>query len=207
MTMRKLLFFLAMIPLCSMAQSRYCATWQDFLDGNWKEAEGRVELVPSAKEDPLAMDIEADKKRTAGILRKRAIVLSQHDSLYINLRPFNTFGDVYVRAWRVGSDKLLFARQDVAPSRFSVTYGGTNTPLNSNSFRTFSRLEYLVCYLAVWNPHRDELSMVRLTRQMVLQLLTNHLQQRTAYEQTDKSRQEDADVIITTLQAAGVIGR
>ena len=142
--MRKLLFFLAMIPLCSMAQSRYCATWQDFLDGNWKEAEGRVELVPSAKEDPLAMDIEADKKRTAGILRKRAIVLSQHDSLYINLRPFNTFGDVYVRAWRVGSDKLLFARQDVAPSRFSVTYGGTNTPLNSNSFRTFSRVPRLL---------------------------------------------------------------
>ncbi len=207
MRMRKLLFLLLMSPLCCVAQTKFCASWQEFLDGQWHEAEGRVELVPSAKEDPLAMDVEADKKRTAGILRKRAIVLSQQDSLYINLRPFNTFGDVYVRAWRVGSDKLLFARQDVAPSRFSVTYGGTNTPLNSNSFRTFSRLEYLVCYLAVWNPRRDELSMVRLTRQMVLQLLTNHPQQRTAYEQTEKKRQEDADIVISTLQAAGVIGR
>lgn len=29
--MRKLLFLLVMFPVCCMAQSRYCVTWQDFL--------------------------------------------------------------------------------------------------------------------------------------------------------------------------------
>lgn len=204
--MRKLFpFLLLLLPLCSFAQCRYYATWQDFLDDNWKTAEGRVELTSSAKEDPLAFDVDADSKKTSYQLRKATVVLEYADSLYLNLRYFNTFGDVYVRAWRLGSDKLLFARQDVAPSRFSVTYGGTNTPLNSKSFRTFSKLEYLVCYLAVWDPHREELRMVRVTESMTRQFLANHPDQLTQYQSLERKQRESADVVISLLHAAGVL--
>lgn len=61
--MRKLLFLLVMFPVCCMAQSKYCVTWQDFLDGQWREPEGRVELVPSSKDDALAMVVKAEKKK------------------------------------------------------------------------------------------------------------------------------------------------
>ena len=70
----------------------------------------------------------------------------------------------------------------------------------TNIFRKNLKLD--PCFFLFWCENSTpSVSLV------VLQLLTNHPQQRTAYEQTDKSRQEDADVIITTLQAAGVIGR
>ena len=193
-----------LLPLCSVAQTKYSTSWQDFLDGQWKETEGRVELNPSSKEDALAMEVKAEKKRTAHLLRKAACVIVYEDSLYLNLRPFNTFGDVYVRAWRIG-DKLLFARQDVAPSGFSVTFGGNVSPLSSKSFRTLSRLENLVCYIAAWDPQREELRMARVTEAVVQKLLTNHPDQLSHYQSVERKQRENADVIISVLRAAGVI--
>ncbi len=204
MMMRTLLTFLMMLPLCGVAQTKYSTSWQDFLDGQWKEAEGRVALNPSSKEDALAMEVKAEKKRTAHLLRKAACVVVYEDSLYLNLRPFNTFGDVYVRAWRIG-DKLLFARQDVAPSGFSVTFGGNVSPLSKNSFRTLSSLENLVCYLAAWDPQREELRMARVTETVVQQLLANHPDQLSRYQSLARKQKENADVIISILQTAGLI--
>ena len=204
MMMRTLLTFLMMLPLCGVAQTKYSTSWQDFLDGQWKEAEGGVVLNPSSKEDALAMEVKAEKKKTAYLLRKAACVILYEDSLYLNLRPFNTFGDVYVRAWRIG-DKLLFARQDVAPSGFSVTFGGNVSPLSSKSFRTLSRLENLVCYIAAWDPNREELRMARVTVSVVQQLLTDHPDQLATYQKMDKKQQEQADIIIDVLKKAGII--
>ena len=204
MTMRKLFFFLMMMPLCCVAQTRYCASWQDFLADQWQEVKGRVELKSSSKQDRLAFEMKASDKKTRSLLRKNASVVEYDDSLYLNLRPFNTFGDVYVRAWRLG-DKVLFARQDIAPSRFSIANGDSGIPFTKKSFGSLSRLENLVCYLAAWDPQREELRMVRVTSEVVVQLLTNHSQQLAQYQQLDRKRQETADVIITTLQQAGVI--
>ena len=204
MTMRKLFFFLMMMPLCCVAQTRYCASWQDFLSDQWQEVKGRVELKPSSKQDRLALEVSASDKKTASLLRKSASVVEYVDSLYLNLRPFNTFGDVYVRAWRLG-DKVLFARQDIAPSRFSIANGDSGIPFTKKSFGSLSKLENLVCYLAAWDPQREELRIARVTSEVVAQLLANHSQQLAQYQQLDRKRQEAADVVIATLLQAGVI--
>lgn len=204
MTMRKLFFFLMMIPLCCVAQTKYCASWQDFLADQWQEVKGGVELKSSSKQDRLALEVDASDRKTRSLLRKAASVVMYEDSLYLNLRPFNTFGDVYVRAWKLG-DKLLFARQDIAPSRFSIANGDSGIPFSKKSFGSLSKLENLVCYLAAWDPQREELRMARVTKEMVQQLLTNHPQQLAAYQATDKKRQESADVVINILQEAGII--
>lgn len=207
MTMRKFLFFIfhfSLFTIIASAQTRYCVTWQDYLDGQWRETESGVVLQPSAKGDALAMEVKAPTKKTATILRKRVCVMEWQDSLYLNLRPFNTFGDVYVRAWRIG-DKLLFARQDIAPSHFSIANGDSGIPFSKKSFSSLSRLENLVCYLAAWDPNREELRMVRVTKEMVLKLLSNHPQQLADYQATDKKSLENADVVISILQKAGVI--
>lgn len=204
MTMRKLFFFFLMIPLCCVAQTKYCASWQDFLADQWQEVKVGVELKSSSKQDRLALEVSASDKKTRSLLRKNASVVVYEDSLYLNLRPFNTFGDVYVRAWQLG-DKVLFARQDIAPSRFSIANGDSGIPFSKKSFGSLSKLENLVCYLAAWDPQREELRMARVTKEMVQQLLTNHPQQLAAYQSTDKKRQESADVVINILQEAGII--
>lgn len=204
--MRKffLFFIFTLLHFSASAQTRYCATWQDYLDGQWRDAEGRVELQPSSSQDALAMEVKTENKKTRNILRKRSCVLQYQDSLYLNLRPFNTFGDVYVRAWRIG-DKLLFARQDVAPSHFSIANGDSGIPFTRKSFSSLSRLENLVCYLAAWDPNREELRMARVTKEMVQKLLTNHPQQLADYQAIDKKNRETADTVIGILQKAGVI--
>lgn len=204
MTMRKLLFLFMMSPFCCIAQTRYCVTWQDFLADQWRDAGGGVELLSSSKEDAFALEVKSTNKKTASILRRQSCVLECKDSLYLNLRPFNTFGDVYVRAWRIG-DKLLFARQDIAPSRFSIANGDSGIPFSKKSFSSLSRLENLVCYLAAWDPQREELRMARVTSEMVQKLLTNHPRQLADYQATDKKRQESADVVINILQTAHII--
>ena len=206
MTMCKLLlsFIFTLLPFSAFSQTRYCVTWQDFLANQWQETESGVVLQSSSKKDALALEVEAPTKKTAAILRRRACVLEYQDSLYLNLRPFNTFGDVYVRAWRIG-DKLLFARQDIAPSRFSIANGDSGIPFTKKSFGSLSRLENLVCYLAAWDPKREELRMARVTTEIVQKLLTNHSQQLADYQSTDRKSQEAADVVINILQAAGII--
>lgn len=206
MTMRKffLFFILTSVHSSAFAQTKYCITWQDYLANQWRDAESGVVLQSSSKSDALAFEVKAPTKKTASMLRKHACVLEWQDSLYLNLRPFNTFGDVYVRAWRIG-DKLLFARQDIAPSRFSIANGDSGIPFTKNSFRSLSHLENLVCYLAVWDPNREELRMARVTSEMVQQLLTNHPKQFTQYKATERKSQESADVVIDILHAAGII--
>ena len=160
--MRKL--FSLLFPLFSVfasAQTSYCANWQDFLAHQWKEAQGRVVLKSSSKQDRLALEVDTSDRKTRSLLRKAASVVMYEDSLYLNLRPFNTFGDVYVRAWKLG-DKLLFARQDIAPSHFSIANGDSGIPFTKKSFGSLSKLENLVCYLAAWDPQREELRMARL---------------------------------------------
>ena len=164
-----------------------------------------VRPIASAKEDCLALDVEADKKKTAKMLRKTACVIEWGGSLYLNLRPFNTFGDVFVQAWRIGGDKVLFARQDVAPSRFSIANGDSGIPLSRSSFRSLSKLENLVCYLAAWDPQREELRIARVTAAIVAKFLTGHPAQLSQYQQLERGQREQADIVITTLQAAGVI--
>ena len=139
------------------------------------------------------------------MLRKTACVIEWGGSLYLNLRPFNTFGDVFVQAWRIGGDKVLFARQDVAPSRFSIANGDSGIPLSRSSFRSLSKLENLVCYLAAWDPQREELRIARVTAAIVAKFLTGHPAQLSQYQQLERGQREQADIVITTLQAAGVI--
>ena len=206
MTMRKffLFFILTLVHSSAFAQTKYCITWQDYLANQWRDAESGVVLQSSSKSDALAFEVKAPTKKTASMLRKHACVLEWQDSLYLNLRPFNTFGDVYVRAWRIG-DKLLFARQDVAPSHFSIANGDTGIPFTKKSFGSLSKLENLVCYLAAWDPNREELRIARVTSEIVQKLLTNHPQQLADYQAKDKKRQESADVVINILQAAHII--
>ena len=174
-----LLFFFTLLHFSAFSQNRYCLSWQDFLDGQWQETEGRVELSSASREDALAMEVKTDNKKMNYLLRKKACVLESQDSLYLNLRPFNTFGDVYVRAWRIG-DKLLFARQDVAPSRFSIANGDNGIPVSKKMFGSLSPA-------------------------IVQQLLTNHPRQLADYQAIDKKNRETADTVIGILQKAGVI--
>ena len=150
-----LLVILLWLP--ATAQTRYCATWQDYQAGNWKNIEANVQLVHSTKEDTLALDVKSNDKKSRYIL-KHCFCMEHNGLLYLNLRPFNRFGDVYVRAWRMNDGKLLFARQETTASNsLTISRSSATHKLKVNLPRSYNNMESLVCYAAAWDERRQEL--------------------------------------------------
>ena len=150
-----LLTILLWLPVT--AQTRYCATWQDYQAGNWKDIEANVQLVHSTKEDTLALDVKSNDKKSRYIL-KHCFCMEHQGLLYLNLRHFNRFGDVYVRAWRMNDGKLLFARQETtAGNSLTISRSSATHKLKVNLPRSYNNLESLVCYVAAWDERRQEL--------------------------------------------------
>jgi hypothetical protein len=88
--MKKLVLLLAvLLPLAVSAQDKYCATYQDFLADVWQTvgADAQLQLLPSAKEDSLALELKAKgADRKLRHMLKRCFALEYGGQLYLNLR-------------------------------------------------------------------------------------------------------------------------
>ena len=160
------------------AQTRYCATWHDYQNGNWKDAEADIRLMSSTKEDTLALTVNSDNKKMRYVLQ-RCFCMEHKGLLYLNLRPFNRFGDVFVRAWRMNDGKLLFARQEMtAGNSLTISRSSATHKLKVNTPRSYNNMENLVCYVAAWDERRHELRlggvMQEQSAQEVIRLLLNN---------------------------------
>lgn len=165
--MKKLLLLLAvLLPLAVSAQDKYCATYQDFLADVWQTvgAEAQLQLLPSAKEDSLALELKAKgADRKLRHILKRCFALEYGGQLYLNLRGFNRFGDVFVRAWRMGADKLVFARPVIGYNdQLDVTFNLNSRMGKKLPFQGYYTLKDLVCYVVGWDPERAEARLGRI---------------------------------------------
>lgn len=193
-----------LLPLKATAQDRYCTGFEQYKAGEWHSVGESVTLKPSSRQDMLAFTVRASDKKMSHVLRRRTFALLHDDSLYISLRPFNRFGDVYVRAWKLPDGNLIFARQEISSSsRFGIVNGDTGQPLSSRSFRSLNSMENLVCYIVTWDERRVEMRLARLMPDGVMSLLKNHPEQLARYQALSSSRRMSADVIIDVLREAG----
>jgi len=156
--MKKLLIVILMLmPLAGLAQDKYCASYQDFISDRWQSVDTDMQLVPSAKEDSLALDLQVGDRKMRHRL-KRCFALSHEGVLYLNLRPFNRFGDVFVRAWRMGADKLVFARQVIGYNdHLDATFNLNSRMGKKLPFQGYYTMKDLVCYVVGWDAQREEL--------------------------------------------------
>lgn len=158
--MKRILSLLALIVVVAAtatAQTRFCATWQNYKDNQWRKVETSVRLVPSAKEDTLALTVKSNDKKTRYLLQ-RCFCMEHEGVLYLNLRPFNRFGDVFVRAWRMNDGKLLFARQEMtAGNSLTISRSAATHKLKVNTPHSYNNPDHLVCYVAAWDERRQEL--------------------------------------------------
>lgn len=157
MMKKLLLLFIAVLPMSTMAQNRYCATYTDYAAGNWKQIDVPAVLKSSSKRDPLAFVVKTDDKQMQYVLR-RCFCIEYLDTLYLNLRPFNRFGDVYVQAWRMSDKRLVFARPLMeSPYGLTITPGVRKPVRVGNPLKSPGRLRDMVCYVVGWNEQREEL--------------------------------------------------
>lgn len=160
--MKLITLILLLLPLTGRAQHRYCQTFQDYMAARWQPVTAPLQLVSSASEDPLALEPQVSDRKLRQAL-KRCFALEYNDSLYINLRRFNRFGDVFVRAWRMGSDKLVFARPVIGYNeQMDVTFNLNSRMGKKMPFQEYNTLKDLVCYIVAWDPQREELRLGRI---------------------------------------------
>ena len=138
------------------------------------------------------------------MLNKSTFALYYSDSLYVNLKELKYFGDLFVRAWRLNDDRLLFARPDIAPSGgLFVGYNGMTIPLSTKAFKSKSKMKNLVCYILA--KADGTLTFERVTEETVLDLLKGDNSIMERYLTYEPKRRDDADVVTEVLLAAGVV--
>lgn len=185
------------------AQNRYCLTYDDFVSGHWVDFSDSISLK-SIHENRLAYLLKSDNKELRKMLNKSTFALYYSDSLYVNLKELKYFGDLFVRAWRLNDDRLLFARPDIAPSGgLFVGYNGMTIPLSTKAFKSKSKMKNLVCYILA--KADGTLTFERVTEETVLDLLKGDNSIMERYLTYEPKRRDDADVVTEVLLAAGVI--
>ena len=185
------------------AQNRYCLTYDDFVSGQWVDVSDSISLK-SIHENRLAYMLKSDNKELRKMLSKSAFGLYYSDSLYVNLKELKYFGDLFVRAWRLNDDRLLFARTDIAPSGgLIVGYNGMTIPLSTKAFKSKSKMKNLVCYILA--KADGTLTFERVTEETVLDLLKGDNSIMERYLTYEPKRRDDADVVTEVLLAAGVV--
>lgn len=185
------------------AQNRYCLTYDDFVSGQWVDVSDSISLK-SIHENRLAYLLKSDNKELRKMLNKSTFALYYSDSLYVNLKELKYFGDLFVRAWRLNDDRLLFARPDIAPSGgLFVGYNGMTIPLSTKAFKSKSKMKNLVCYILA--KADGTLTFERVTEETVLDLLKGDNSIMERYLTYEPKRRDDADVVTEVLLAAGVI--
>ncbi len=200
------ILLLSFLALTVEAQNQWCASYGDFLAGQWQMIDGEFSFS-SVKNRGLLFILHSDNKEIRKNLKKHSFLLTYSDSLYLNLRPLEVFGnDGFVRVWAFEDGRLLFARPDVAPSTFfSIGYGGSSIPLSPKMFKSKSKLENLVCYVLSPREGHDDPAISKIRESDMEVLLKDYPDLVSKYNEYPRKRREAADVVLSLLLEAGLI--
>ena len=144
------LIFLLLMAVNVMAQGRYCKNYNDFVLGQWENLPS-IRMIDHSLSHQLWQGggdnkITSDDKAMAKILKKEALVVEYHDTLYVNLRKLRyksyKLGRGYTRAVRLGEDKIAFAAK-----RRHVNVGYFFFGIVGAAISEYSSMKDKVCYI------------------------------------------------------------
>ncbi len=159
---------MALLLVCSMAtmvkaQVRYCMSYTEFVNNQWKTAEhvsvGHKSETMKRIVQSSDYKINADDKAVEKLLNKKAFAVEIDNALYVNCRNFRhqgvRFGTGYARAFRLVDNKLCVVNRKVGKSTLieSGVLGGVAsfTPALVSSVAaiglTEAQLANQVCYV------------------------------------------------------------
>lgn len=144
------LIFLLLMAVNVMAQGRYCKNYDDFVAGQWEECLSIRMIDHSASHQfwwgGSDHQLTSDDKTMAKILKKEALVVEYHDTLYVNLKKLrykkSKLGSGYTRAVRLGDNKLAFVAK-----RQKVNVGFLFFGIVGAAISEYSSMNDKVCYI------------------------------------------------------------
>ncbi len=194
----------------TMAQTRYCLSYEDFKNDKWINLEDSVWMEGRTKSQKFwsgggNFKFTTGNKDTDELLKKEARLIIYEGKMYVNLRKLRakgiTFGNHYAQAYRYAEDKVCF----IAPRKTSnaVIMGGMLGGAIGGAIAVSADLNENpeVCYIMDSNEKKVK----QIKAKEMSALLAESTLGPGLYETYDKASKESAEVVIRQLKKLGLL--
>ena len=217
MTKLRMFFFAAILltSLTSSAQSRYCKTYEDFLEGRWEQLD-TVYYDSHSKEHQAwwggnDYTLTTGNKATDKILKNDAFAVMQGDSIYLNCRNLRydkcRFGNGYTKARRIGERSLLFVNRLIGRNQekdiivVGAAFGAIGAAITANK-----QMKNQVCYVISSGADEDGKIAIRpIDDHLMNQMIDNRVDLHDEYyAEKDLKKRRLASHVIPILEKSGL---
>jgi len=194
----------------TMAQTRYCLSYEDFKNDKWINLEDSVWMEERTKSQKFwsgggNFKFTTGNEETDELLKKEARLIIYEGKMYVNLRKLRakgiTFGSHYAQAYRYAEDKVCF----IAPRKTSnaVIMGGVLGGAIGGAIAVSADLNENpeVCYIMDSNEKKVK----QIKAKEMSALLAESTLGPGLYETYDKASKESAEVVIRQLKKLGLL--
>lgn len=194
----------------TMAQTRYCLSYEDFKNDKWINLEDSVWMEERTKSQKFwsgggNFKFATGNKDTDELLKKEARLIIYEGKMYVNLRKLRakgiTFGSHYAQAYRYAEDKVCF----IAPRKTSnaVIMGGVLGGAIGGAIAVSADLNENpeVCYIMDSNEKKVK----QIKAKEMSALLAESTLGPGLYETYDKASKESSEVVIRQLKKLGLL--
>lgn len=194
----------------TMAQTRYCLSYEDFKNDKWINLEDSVWMEERTKSQKFwsgggNFKFTTGNKDTDELLKKEARLIIYEGKMYVNLRKLRakgiTFGSHYAQAYRYAEDKVCF----IAPRKTSnaVIMGSVLGGAIGGAIAVSADLNENpeVCYIMDSNEKKVK----QIKAKEMSALLAESTLGPGLYETYDKASKESAEVVIRQLKKLGLL--
>lgn len=210
--MKQLTIFICLIVTAVAGQAqpcRYCLNAADYLNDIWHPTPGALQMKHRSKGQAIwfggaTYRPYSGQKPTDKLLKKQALFIVHHDSLYINCRHLNCqgikFGNWYAPAFVFDRDYVLFAapsiknRQDATMAGFFFGIAGAATVALSSS-------DDFCCY--IYNPSTGLSELI--DESLLRRLIGERFDLQDALDQTELKRRLLPETVLPLLRKAGLL--
>ncbi len=209
--MKKALFLLCLLVMSAVcqAQSSYCLSFADYLEGQWQpldhlqlkhRTETKVLMWGGSNIKPVTGHKSIDK-----LLKKKARLIRHNDSLYVNCRHLScdgvALGNWYAPAYVFERDYLLLIAPSIETRRsvnnMSFLFGIVGGLVAASTGKPLS------CY--VLNPATTQIELIG--RDMMARLTNGQTDLQMEYKQTDPGLDFRPDTVLPFLQKLGLVDK
>lgn len=215
--MKKLIvtILMAIATISADAQSRYCNTYEDFLEGKWQQldsiyckshSKSRQVWWGGSDYTLTTGDKELDKT-----LKKMAFAVMIADTIYLNCRNLRyektSFGSGYSKARRIGDNSLLLVHRVIGKSALkdevlsSLVFGVVGEAITVNK-----QVKNQVCYIISSGANEKGRIDIRMINDSLMDQMLQGREdlQKEYYAEENKSKRLLAVHVIPILEKVGL---
>ena len=213
----QMIIFAAMLmtALTVSGQSRYCKTYEDFIEDRWEQLD-TVYIDSHSKSHQFwwggnDYKLTTGNKDTDNILKKDAFAVMQGDTIYLNCRNLRydktRFGNGYTKARRIGERSLLFVNRmigrEVRNDQVMVgfMFGTVGVAVSANKW-----MKNQVCYVISSGAEDDGHIAIRpIDDSLMNQMIDNRVDlHEEYYSEKDRKKRMLAIHVIPILEKSGL---